>query len=224
MKTSNSRTQSLVKSQGFTLVELLIVIAIVSLLAAILFPVFARARDNARRASCQSNLKQIGLALMQYVQDYDERLPNRATGNIDIHTRLQAYVKNRQIFICPSQNILVSSGGVESAFDPKVNTSYAYNFEQADTKYPPHIAYIPFADRLCLISENRGSVDRVTLPGALNDQRFWLAPRHFDGSNLLFADGHVKWYDKSVQGVTYNSVTASSKHSGTFWMPTEAKP
>jgi prepilin-type N-terminal cleavage/methylation domain-containing protein/prepilin-type processing-associated H-X9-DG protein len=212
------------KHRGFTLVELLIVIAIISLLAAILFPVFARARDNARRANCQSNLKQIGLALMQYVQDYDERLPNRGVGNIDVQVRFQRYVKNRQIFICASQKTIVSAAGIESPFDANINISYGYNFEQADTKYPPHIAYIQFADRLCLISEQRGSVDRVALPGALTDQRFWLDFRHFDGVNLLFADGHVKWYDGNNQGVTYNSVTATSKHTGTFWLPTETRP
>src|SRR5262245_54771867 len=64
-----------VKQRAFTLIELLVVIAIIALLAAILFPVFSRARDNARRASCQSNLKQIGIGMMQYAQDYDDRLP-----------------------------------------------------------------------------------------------------------------------------------------------------
>ena len=63
------------KKKGFTLIELLVVIAIISILAAILFPVFARARENARRTSCMSNLKQMGLAVMQYVQDYDEKYP-----------------------------------------------------------------------------------------------------------------------------------------------------
>lgn len=63
------------RQTGFTLIELLVVIAIIAILAAILFPVFARARENARRASCQSNLKQIGLGVLQYAQDYDEKYP-----------------------------------------------------------------------------------------------------------------------------------------------------
>ena len=67
-------------TRGFTLIELLVVIAIISVLAAILFPVFARARENARRTSCLSNLKQIGLAFLQYTQDYDEAYPLTSYG------------------------------------------------------------------------------------------------------------------------------------------------
>ena len=63
------------RNRGFTLIELLVVIAIIAILAAILFPVFARARENARKANCQSNMKQLGLAILQYAQDHDETLP-----------------------------------------------------------------------------------------------------------------------------------------------------
>jgi prepilin-type N-terminal cleavage/methylation domain-containing protein/prepilin-type processing-associated H-X9-DG protein len=110
--------------KGFTLIELLVVIAIIAILAAILFPVFARARENARRASCQSNLKQIGLATVQYSQDYDEELyPHRfnlptgqtnplasqfptisgkALGKVFWISLLQPYARSYQIFVCPS--------------------------------------------------------------------------------------------------------------------------
>src|SRR4028118_560172 len=77
IETTHSASKMLRRAahRGFTLIELLVVIAIIAILAAILFPVFARARENARRASCQSNLKQIGLGVMQYIQDYDEKFP-----------------------------------------------------------------------------------------------------------------------------------------------------
>src|SRR3954471_15423650 len=73
------RTRTTTKRNGFTLIELLVVIAIISILAAILFPVFGRARENARRSSCLSNIRQVGMAFMQYVQDNDERFPFNKT-------------------------------------------------------------------------------------------------------------------------------------------------
>src|SRR5471030_3311170 len=97
-------------TRGFTLIELLVVIAIIAILAAILFPVFARARENARRASCMSNLKQIGLATMQYTQDYDERFPNEGCSfpiqppydaSYGSDERLLPYIKSYQVFVCP---------------------------------------------------------------------------------------------------------------------------
>ena len=100
-------------SRGFTLIELLVVIAIIALLAAILFPVFSRARENARRSSCASNLKQIGLGLIQYHQDYDEVLIAPFYGSIgnsngdDYYKWMDAiypYVKSEQIFDCPSNS------------------------------------------------------------------------------------------------------------------------
>ncbi len=87
---------------AFTLIELLVVIAIIAILAAILFPVFARARENARRSACQSNMKQIGLGFLQYAQDYDESLPYPNSGNKHWVEPIMPYVKSQQIFVCPS--------------------------------------------------------------------------------------------------------------------------
>src|SRR5690606_25468617 len=93
---------------AFTLIELLVVIAIIAILASILFPVFARARENARRASCMSNMKQIGLGIMMYAQDHDNRLMqynggNRRGGETPYyHEAIQPYLKSYQIFRCPS--------------------------------------------------------------------------------------------------------------------------
>jgi prepilin-type N-terminal cleavage/methylation domain-containing protein/prepilin-type processing-associated H-X9-DG protein len=97
--------------RGFTLIELLVVIAIIAILAAILFPVFARAREKARQASCQSNEKQLALGVLMYAQDYDERLPIRwastPDGNYYVPNLLYPYIKNVQLFECPSwsQNV-----------------------------------------------------------------------------------------------------------------------
>ena len=99
------------RKTAFTLIELLVVIAIIAILAAILFPVFARARENARRSSCQSNLKQINLGMIQYRQDYDEKFvlaqpansaPFDESNTYGWADTIQPYIKNRQVFHCPS--------------------------------------------------------------------------------------------------------------------------
>lgn len=113
---------------AFTLIELLVVIAIIAILASILFPVFGRARENARRSSCQSNLKQLGLSIMQYTQDCDETMPFDDLGSVGGVSwsgiwmyQMQPYIKSYQILRCPSDtdpNIPVSLSG---------NSSYVIN-------------------------------------------------------------------------------------------------
>jgi len=94
------------RRRGFTLIELLVVIAIIAILAAILFPVFAQAREAARKATCTSNMKQLGTAVMMYVQDYDEiyppsQLPS-SNPSVSWPSLLFTYVKNEGVFVCPS--------------------------------------------------------------------------------------------------------------------------
>ena len=98
------------RRSGFTLIELLVVIAIIAILAAILFPVFARARENARKSTCQSNLKQLGIGFGMYLQDYDEVLPppfiDKPTRDDRVrwHQLIQPYVKNSEVRFCPSDS------------------------------------------------------------------------------------------------------------------------
>ncbi|BDI32028.1 hypothetical protein CCAX7_40790 [Capsulimonas corticalis] len=120
--------------KGFTLIELLVVIAIIAILAAILFPVFAKAREKARQISCISNEKQIGLAFMQYAQDSDERLPAAWDSGRSPRTNwgqmIFPYVKSLQAFVCPSNSVTTTNNalmGESDGQDPKIPSSYAMN-------------------------------------------------------------------------------------------------
>ncbi len=108
------------KRKAFTLIELLVVIAIIAILAAILFPVFARARENARRASCMSNLKQIGLGVMQYTQDYDEFMPDNVGYPNGWGAAIYPYIKSTNVFACPDDSSDISNPALK-------RNSYAYN-------------------------------------------------------------------------------------------------
>ena len=134
------KIKTLLHKSGFILIELLFVIAIIAILAAILFPVFARARENARRTSCQSNMKQIGLGLLQYSQDYDEFQPRTnfgGTGATNWPTKykwmdaIYPYVKNEQIFTCPS----------DTTTSPTNKFRYSANYPGQDLYYFGSYAY-----------------------------------------------------------------------------------
>ena len=175
------------KRTGFTLIELLVVIAIIAILAAILFPVFARARENARRASCQSNLKQIGIAMAQYQQDFDERtlVVDETTGYTWFQP-LQPYVKNEQVFRCPSLSETWSPPTNRPQSDYSINGFFTHSLGMAI--FQQTAEQIAMGERL----KEFGEMDYHPWEVAEFEPHL-QKDRHFDGSNYLFADGHVKW-------------------------------
>jgi prepilin-type N-terminal cleavage/methylation domain-containing protein/prepilin-type processing-associated H-X9-DG protein len=204
------------KGRGFTLIELLVVIAIIAILAAILFPVFAKAREKARQSSCLSNLKQLGLGCLSYAQDYDERFPTYvyvlitryndgiSAAGVSPYSALLPYVKNTQIFTCPSV---------------KPTPTYAYNGVTVTSAYllnsyccvwdAPNGGYrslgtIQDASKLMMMTEYKNyHTAFMGYPPPSTDNwpaRNCLFP-HNDGQNLVFADGHAKWEPRSILSV-----------------------
>ena len=167
--------------KGFTLIELLVVIAIIAILAAILFPVFARARENARRSSCSSNLKQVGLGFQQYIQDYDEKYPlvaGGASGALNVTPpanvqqgwaiQLQPYLKSSQIFQCPSE-----TNAPSAAVTSPTNANYG-EANYSDYWYNSRLA-----------GSSQARVDQVSSTVINGDGQNGSAAYAFNGQNIL---------------------------------------
>jgi prepilin-type N-terminal cleavage/methylation domain-containing protein/prepilin-type processing-associated H-X9-DG protein len=187
--------------RGFTLIELLVVIAIIAILAAILFPVFARAREKARQTSCLSNLKQLGLGGLMYAQDYDEMMVPNSTGvyeylspdgsTISISPpsamlwmyMIYPYVKNVQIFDCPSHTNQWDPSDYDSSLGYGKN-SHIGGTTLARIQQPT--LTVMFCDSTYYLADWDANIndDNDTAPDN----------RHNEGANYVHVDGHAKWY------------------------------
>ena len=216
---------------GFTLIELLVVIAIIAILAAILFPVFAQAREAARKAQCQSNLKQIGTAWAMYAQDYDERClintwnnnttPNGQKNRIWLQ-QIQPYAKNYGIGRCASDPAPWTA--TDQEFNVSVTGSYAMQswgeWTMAEIAAPADYFLVWDTSRLSWFGNNAW-IGEETSDSAFEwgNTRFFAA-RHQDQINMLYADGHVKTtrcaqvFPCSNKGFQLNNIGDNSKTLG----------
>ena len=211
-------------ARGFTLIELLVVIAIIAILAAILFPVFAQARQKARQANCLSNLKQVELAWIMYAQDYDEvvapiwirwdpSITANWTGGAHWPYLLQPYTKNTGIFTCPTKPKQTWNG--DPCYYSSTNGGYGQNY---------YLGYVHRANLTATWDVPAVSLGEIKAPAKLvvhgdvenaNPTLYrsaaYISSRHNGGSNVSFADGHAKWYmhDELMRG------------TGTVWRPDE---
>jgi len=191
--------------RAFTLIELLVVIAIIAILAAILFPVFAKAREKARQSSCSSNLKQLGTGWVMYVQDYDERcmavcygVGNSCWDRRDLAQNgacLQPYIKNLQVYMCPSFSKPTGWDASASSY----NTNREIGWSNNGTNVPASLASLTQVARTIVFSEGNGlrwmPYATTCCGGAAT--YYGIKANHNEGANLTFADGHCKWYKQT---------------------------
>ena len=212
------------KKRGFTLIELLVVIAIIAILAAILFPAFAKARESARRISCVSNLKQIGSGIMQYTQEYDEKLPPSNDSNtlagVSWPVMIKPYVQDTNIYRCPS-----NTSAIAMVTTPVGNDTYLNHYRANGGVLATDVAAaggirpmsrvtgaalgdITSPSQCILVSEYSGTntdPDTETATDA-------VFQGHLGTTNFLFADGHVKSMRPTltVQGTNMWSINSTN--------------
>ncbi|MES2464188.1 MAG: prepilin-type N-terminal cleavage/methylation domain-containing protein [Armatimonadota bacterium] len=198
--------------RGFTLIELLVVIAIIAILAAILFPVFAQAREKARQTACLSNSKQMALAIMQYTQDADESVPyaiyRDGAGYITWDEALYPYTKSEGVYACPSHETpkKLSNGTYPVSY---ITNSGVMRANTAGTTTPYDLSRFPEPSSTIAMVESNitsnyqtyllcsgglpHSLATVMDPASHGKERIaWK--RHNEGANYVFLDGHAKWH------------------------------
>ncbi len=197
------------KRSGFTLIELLVVIAIIAILAAILFPVFAKAREKARQSSCTSNLKQLSLGILMYAQDYDERYPKNYSydggSGVDLRwweDRVQPYIMNWQVTICPSRTPTAYTYARPAAGPAPLLFSYDCN-AMGDgqwgtggpmTNSPAGLGEVQRPSECILLCE-AVSTREITITSrsdCFNSSNGYIRKDHNDMAVWAFCDGHVK--------------------------------
>ena len=185
------------KRKGFTLIELLVVVAIIAILAAMLLPALSKAREKARQTSCLNNVKQIGIGVYMYMQDYDEWLPwYFYPGTGPWYAPIAKYISNGKyrgsgVWTCPADR-------VEGPWPGYYVHSYAWNYYRGHSNfYPGNDGYRPVR-----ITQFRGKESSSILMVEKDDHAYTSAasvlPRHSNGANFLFVDGHVSWVEKST--------------------------
>ncbi len=226
---------------GFTLIELLVVIAIIAILAAILFPVFAKAREKARQSSCSSNLKQMGLAFIQYKSDYDERSTSswlyvNSNDGYVWQDQLDPYVKNDQLVDCPStsrkvtRNTVRNFGGTgwynwnRGTMDYACTTNYWGGYAGSATgpaanhpmgRSDGDVRDVAGTIVLLDYAANFESASQYDVAGALLTGNADME-RHNDGLNLMWWDGHVKWSKRQDLIQTHNVAGVDVKYMFTI--------